>query len=166
MGNIDIDGNYNFEYFSVRNSYYEKILGSNFFLSIIMIYSCSAQRVKELTEQNNTIYILANIYKVNYSFYSLYNSFFVNVYSVHDSRVTLDKDFEGTDEVLSSILVSVFPDGDFYETSKLFKIERVLDPKVIEIKETTFPKFIISIEDGLASDRKIKEYVIEANFGK
>ena len=50
------------------------------------------------------------------------------------------------EDFLSSYLVSVIPDGDYYSYSKLYKIEGLYNPKVIEIKETQgLFKFIIKI---------------------
>lgn len=133
-------------------------------LLFVVITSCNAQKVNKISSDNEK-YILANIYKINYSFYNLYNSsFFVNVYAMFDSKATLQEDFEGTDEVLSSILISIMPDGDYYTTSKLYKIERLLQPKVLEINETTFPKFKITVEHGKSGDRIVSEYIFDGTF--
>jgi len=55
---------------------------------------------------------------------------------------------------LSSYFISVTTDGDYYSGSKSFKIEGVYNPKIIEIKESSFPKFSVKIEHGPAKKRK------------
>ncbi|AWW32638.1 hypothetical protein DN752_22195 [Echinicola strongylocentroti] len=107
-------------------------------------------------------YVLSNIDKVDYSFYGLYErSFFVSVYTIFDTKATPEGSFEGHDNVLSSILVSVKPDGDYYTESDLYKIEGLLDPKVLGIAETAFPEFELSVEHGGADERKVVKYKLQ-----
>ena len=77
-----------------------------------------------------------------------------------DSKVTPENFSEG-DEFLQSYMISVTPDGDYYTNSKLYKIEGLCNPKILEIKETTFPKFLIKVEHGLFNDRKTKLFELE-----
>lgn len=52
-------------------------------------------------------------------------SFFVAIFEISDSKITPDGLFEGSDETLTSYLVSLKPDGDFYTWSKLYKFRRL-----------------------------------------
>ncbi len=136
-----------------------------FILVILFSISCASQKqiVKDLSSSSDSNYILANIYKTLYNSHSLYkNSFYLRAYLMSDSKSTPENYSEGTDEVASSILISVKPDGDYYTTSKLYKIEMLYNPKIIEIKETGYPEFIVAIESGSPSNRSTQRHTLKA----
>ncbi|WP_139316502.1 hypothetical protein [Algoriphagus marinus] len=118
-----------------------------------------APEVIELSMHETANYLLANIKEINYSYQEVFNrSFFVNVYTVNDSKATLQGYFEEYDGILSSILISIIPDGDYYSQSKLFKIEGLENPKIISLIEKEFPEFILAVESGPLENRKTFEY--------
>ncbi|SFT43541.1 hypothetical protein SAMN04489724_0743 [Algoriphagus locisalis] len=135
-----------------------------FALSSLFLIDCNAQSnaVQDLSDEKSLSYVLATIEEVVYSNHELYNrSFFVNVYIMSDSKATPEGYFEGYDGVLSSVLVSIAPDGDYYTASQLYKIEGILNPKILEMKETSYPEFVLSIEHGEATSRKVVEYKLD-----
>tara|TARA_R110001583_G_scaffold147991_2_gene299976 strand:- start:5698 stop:6051 length:354 start_codon:yes stop_codon:yes gene_type:complete len=106
-------------------------------------------------------YIFARIYPENIIRKELFkNGLYVTIFKISDSKVTPENFSEG-DEFLQSYMISVTPDGDYYTNSKLYKIEGLCNPKILEIKETTFPKFLIKVEHGLFNDRKTKLFELE-----
>ncbi len=120
-----------------------------FGLFLLSSSSCKAQNPKliELSDVNQLNYYLANIWKgpiLQKEIYS--NGFYIKVFEMEDSKATPKDLFEGYDGVLSSLLVSVMPDGDYYTKSRLYKIQSMLNPTNIEINETSYPKFSIKIE--------------------
>jgi len=54
--------------------------------------------------------------------------------------------FEEYDRDLSSILIVIIPDGDYYVGSKLFKIEGFENSKIVSLSEKEFLKFVITVE--------------------
>jgi hypothetical protein len=138
---------------------YFLLLLSFFFFQIE--FTCTAQEAKiiELTSDETANYLLANITEINYSYQEVFNrSFFVNVYTVNDSKATPLDYFEEYDGILSSILISIIPDGDYYSQSKLFKIEGLENPKIVSLKEKEFPEFVLSVESGPVKNRRTIEY--------
>ncbi|GEM_PF-1472133 len=138
---------------------YFLLLLSFFFLQIE--FTCTAQEAKiiELTSDETANYLLANITEINYSYQEVFNrSFFVNIYTVNDSKATPLDYFEEYDGILSSILISIIPDGDYYSQSKLFKIEGLENPKIVSLKEKEFPEFVLSVESGPVKNRRTIEY--------
>jgi len=138
---------------------YFLLLISFFFLETE--FACKAQDAKiiELTSDETTNYLLANITEINYSFQEIFKrSFFVNVYTINDSKATPQDYFEEYDGILSSILISIIPDGDYYVKSKLFKIEGLENPKIVSLKEKDFPEFVIAVISGPLENRKTFEY--------
>jgi len=138
---------------------YILLLISFFFLQIE--FDCKAQeaKAKELSMHETANYLLANITEINYSYQEVFNrSFFLNVYTLNDSKATPLDYFEEYDGVLSSILISVIPDGDYYVGSKLFKIEGLENPKIVSLKEKEFPEFILAVESGPVENRRTFEY--------
>lgn len=132
-----------------------------FAFSCFFLINCRAQSfvVKDLSSEESLNYVLANIEKVDFRFHGLYDkSFFVSVYTISDSKVTPAGFFEGYDSVLSSVLISIVPDGDYYTDSKLYKIEGFLAPKVLAIEETIYPEIVLSIEQGKVKSREISKY--------
>ncbi|PCI11699.1 MAG: hypothetical protein COB73_01590 [Flavobacteriaceae bacterium] len=101
-------------------------------------------------------YIIANISIENSFERNLFNDgLFVKIFKMSDFRATPEGYFEGTDEVLSSYLVSVSPDGN-YVSSKLYKIKGILNPKIIDVIGLAYPTFQIKIEYGAYNNRKIE----------
>lgn len=130
--------------------------------TIIISSICSAQ-IKEISDYYSN-YILATIYRTDYLNYQIYNrSLFLNIFSINDSKGTSTDSFNETDEVLQALIISVSPDGDYYTTSKLYKIDELIFPKIVEINETKYPEFIIKIETGMNNNRIVKEYKINSN---
>ena len=80
-----------------------------------------------------------------------------------DSKLSPKNDKE-TEEILSSFLISMIPDGDYYTESNLIKIRGFLNPKFINISEKEYPNFEIEIEHGPFKQRKVDNYIISANF--
>jgi len=118
-----------------------------------------APEVKELSIYETANYLLANITEINYSYQEVFNrSFFISVYTLNDSKATPLEYFEEYDGVLSSILISIIPDGDYYSQSKLFKIEGLENPKIVSLKEKEFPEFVITVESGPVENRQTSEY--------
>jgi len=118
--------------------------------------------VKDISKDSSVSYILANINKQNYTFYKLYNgSFFINIFTMTDPKATKEGVFEETDEILLSILISVVSDGDYSINNKLFKIEGLVNPKIVEIQETKFPGFNIAVESGFFNKRKVNTYTFK-----
>ena len=136
------------------------------FLTLVNISSCKAQsRLVELTSNEDLNYYLSNIAEVNVIGYSLYsNSVYINVFTVYDSKSTPENFFEGYDGVLQSILITISPDGDYYTTSKTFKIEGLLAPRFISVEEQKYPDFEITVESGSVSKRVTKSYNFEVDF--
>ena len=131
--------------------------------TIIISSICSAQ-IKEISDSYSN-YILATIYRTDYLNYQIYNrSLFLNIFSINDSKETSTDSFNETDEVLQALIISVSPDGDYYTTSKLYKIDELIFPKIVEINETKYPEFIIKIETGMNNNRIVKEYKINSNW--
>jgi len=103
-------------------------------------------------------YVFARIYTKSKT-KELYNKgLFVTIYKMSDSKATPKERIE---DFLSSYIISVRPDGDYYSYSKLYKIEGLIIPKIIEIKETVAPNFSIKIEHGSYRDNKRKMEIFE-----
>ena len=142
-----------------------------FIAAILLLFgigeSCHAQQgtIKEMSGDTIVHYLLANIKAVNYSFLELHDrSFFVNVYTLDDPRATPERFFEEYEGVLSSILIAIIPDGDYYTESRLFKIEALENPVIIGIAEKAFPEFTVSLESGAADQRKTVDYSFTGDF--
>ncbi len=127
-----------------------------FTLSLLSFLSCSSQKalVKNLDFDSEMNYIFSRINTSTVLKEELYNGgLYVKVFQISDSKATPKKYLE---DFLSSFIISVTPDGDYYSYSKLYKIEGIYNPKILEIKETNAPKFSIKIEYGPAKNRKIE----------
>jgi hypothetical protein len=131
---------------------------SFWYLSLFLFARASfAQEIKfkDLTEDSKTNYFLANIQRVEYLSYPLFErAIFINAFLIDDSEATPTDYFEGTDEVLSSILISIIPDGDYYTESKLYKVEGLENPKILAIHEGLFPEVIVEVEYGRKNKKK------------
>jgi len=128
----------------------------------IQTANCKAQgKLIEMTVNTNLNYYFSNISEVNVINHSLFSrAMFLNVYTVNDAKATPDDYFEGYDGVLQSLFIAVKPDGDYYSWSKLYKIESILNPKIITINELKYPKFEIVIEFGNKNNRSSKSFFI------
>lgn len=128
------------------------------YLSLFLFARASfAQEIKfkDLSEDSKTNYFLANIQRVEYLSYPLFErAIFINAFLIDDSEATPTDYFEGTDEVLSSILISIIPDGDYYTESKLYKVEGLENPKILAIHEGLFPEVIVEVEYGRKNKKK------------
>ena len=132
-----------------------------FCFTFLIASKAQSIKVEDLSGELSLNYVLANMEKIVYSNHALYDrSFFVSVYTISDSKATPSGLFEEADGILSSVLVSIVPDGDFYVDSKLFKIEGILNPVVETLKETKFPEFSLSIAHGKALERKLVKYTL------
>lgn len=131
----------------------------------LLFLNCKAQSiiVKDVSNNQNLNYILSNL-ELEKTFKSeLWNeAIYLKAYTITDSKAT-SKDFsEGSDEILSSLLISLTPDRDYYTNSNLYKIEGIYNPKILEITELNYPEFSIKIEYGNYNER-ITE-VINLNY--
>jgi hypothetical protein len=124
------------------------------FLLVLFVTSSKAQIVKDLSGNKKMNYIFARTSK-DVIEKELYNrGLFITIFKLSDSKATPDKYMEG---FLSSYIISVTPDGDYYYPgSKLYKIEGFYNPKILEIKENKYPNFTIKIEYGSVGERKVK----------
>ena len=132
-----------------------------FMLTYLIFLSCSSQKiiVKDLDNNSDMNYIFSRIIPSSILKKELYKGgLYVMIYQISDSKITPKEYFE---DFLSSYFISVSPDGDYYSGSKLFKIEGVYNPKMIEIKEITYPKFSIKFEHGPAKKRKTELIELE-----
>ncbi|MBN4047103.1 hypothetical protein JYU05_01000 [bacterium AH-315-P13] len=128
------------------------------FVFSFFLLSCSSQEilVRNLDYNSEMNYIFSRINPTTIYKEGLYNGgVFVTVYKMSDSKTT-PEDYSEGHEFLSSLIISVTPDGDYYSYSKLYKIEGLIIPKVLEIKETTAPNFSVKIEHGSYRDNKRK----------
>ena len=138
----------------------KKVMTILLFLAFI---SCNAQlpKVKNLSNDQQLSYIFANIFPKEIIKKELYNQgLYVTIYKMSDSKATPKNYFGDGHEVLYSLIVSVAPDGE-YSNSALYKIEGLIIPKVLEIKETTAPNFSVKIEHGSYRDNKRKIEIFE-----
>ena len=127
--------------------------------------SCSAQgkfEVNDISAKSELNYVISNILPNQFHFQEIYQGgLFVKVFQIADSKATPEETFEEYDGVLSSFLISVSPDGDYYTTSKLYKIEGLLNPVIKTISEIDYPEFSVKIEYGSADNRKTKEFIFK-----
>lgn len=118
--------------------------------------------LNDLSERLELNYIMANVNPKEIHCQQLYNGgLFIKIFKFTDPHATPDGMFEGYEGVLTSLLISVRPDGDYYTGSKLYKIEGVFEPAVLEIKEASFPFFNLRVEYGFEDERKIEEFKLE-----
>lgn len=132
------------------------------FIAVLLVHTNCMAQLKDLCADNSSNYILSNINKVDYLNDELYNgSLFVSVFTMSDSRIDPKGLFNDTDEVLSSVLISIIPDGDYYTSSKLYKIEGLVAPEIVQITETQYPDLVITVESGFYKDRKQISYTLD-----
>lgn len=142
-----------------------KAMKKIFFLLILLsTISCEAQgREVKVIEFNKGYedmkYIFARISPSKSILEELYNGgLFARIFQLSDSKVTPTEYME---DFLSSYIISVTEDGDYYTESKLYKIEGMYDPKVLEVKETKYPSFNIKIEYGPYNKREVKNFELK-----
>ena len=129
----------------------------NLFL-FFLISNCTAQDIKDLSKNKEMNYIFARINPKNTVSKELYKGgLFVTIYELSDSKATPSKYME---DFLTSYIISVIPDGDYYYPgSKLYKIEGLAIPEILEIKEINPPNsFTIKIEYGVVGEKKVKTF--------
>tara|TARA_B110001450_G_C17647014_1_gene491648 strand:+ start:1697 stop:2128 length:432 start_codon:yes stop_codon:yes gene_type:complete len=128
-------------------------------ITLLTFLSCSSQnlKIKDFSGKKDINYIFARINLKNIISKELYDrGIFIKIFEISDSKATLKIISEGTEEFLSSYIISVVSDGDYYTGSKLYKVEGLLNPKIIEIQKESYPNFIINIEYGKSKNRKIE----------
>jgi len=131
---------------------------TTFWLSFL---SCSSQEavLRNLDYNSEMNYIFSRINPYDIFNKELYNGgLYVKIFLMSDPKVTPKKYME---DFLSSYIISVSPDGDYYSNSRLYKIEGVYNPKIVEIKEDLSLKFSINIEHGFHDKRKIETFILE-----
>ena len=139
----------------------KKYLNRNIAITLVIainvpLFSFAQQvKLKDLTGDSKANYFFANIQSVEFLSHPLFErALFINAYLIYDSEATPTDYFEGTDEILSSILISIRPDGDYYIESKLYKMEGLENPKILAIQEGVFPDVIVEVEYGKKNKRK------------
>lgn len=129
------------------------------FLFVFFALICNAQndiKVTALTPNTELNYIISNLLVCEKKA-SLYNgAFYVDLFLMSDSKATPSEFSPESCEILYSFLVSIKPDGDYYSWSKLYKIEGMYDPKIVEIIEIKYPSFYVKIEHGAFDDRNVE----------
>ena len=133
-----------------------------FFLIAVLgaVLGCNAQQKYDLSNSEVKMnYIFSRMYNEKPLHKDLFNkSLFLSVYKFSDSKISKGNIISGTDESLDSYLISLSPDGDGYSASKLYKIEGVYNPKIIEIKEGKYPLFTITVAHGTVGNRKTESF--------
>jgi len=95
----------------------------------------------------------------NYSFQEIFKrSFFVNVYTLNDSKATPLDFFEEYEEYFQVFLFLLFQMVIITVKAKLFKIEGLENPKITSLKEDNFPEFVLAVISGPLENRIILEY--------
>lgn len=128
-----------------------------YFCVFFFIISCNSQeiKIKDFSKNQELNYFFARIDSKKTITRELYKgSLYLTIYNLSDSKATPDNFSEGSEELLSSYIVSISPDGDYYTNSKLYKIEGLYMPNIIEIKETNYPEFSVMIEHGIYNKRR------------
>ena len=131
---------------------------------LLFITSCTAQKeIFDYTDKSDINYILSSMrkpLKVNQSLFD--DAYFLSVFEMDDSKVSINNQNE-SDEIYSSVFVSITPDGDYYTSSKLYKIEKLRSPKLLSIVEKDFFKIEIFIEHGNINSRQKSKFIINCN---
>ncbi len=142
-----------------------------FLISITLFLSCKSQKntierfpqrvvAENISNKKDLNYYLSSINIRKSSYESLFGGGVnLRIFTLVDPLSTSNKSItEETEEFFITYLISVTPDGDFYTQSKLYKIEGLIFPKIIEIQEDSYPDFSIKIEYGIFNDRKTKSF--------
>lgn len=130
-------------------------------LLMLFCLSCKAQKVvvKDISNNVDMNYLFARLDSKDIFNQELWNGGqYVKVFKISDSKATPENYFEGTDEVLTSLIISTVPDGDYYTNSKLYKIEGLCNPTILEIKEEEQFRFSIKIEYGAFNKREVEVF--------
>ena len=128
---------------------------------MLFCLSCKAQKVvvKDISNNVDMNYLFARLDSKDIFNQELWNGGqYVKVFKISDSKATPENYFEGTDEVLTSLIISTVPDGDYYTNSKLYKIEGLCNPTILEIKEEEQFRFSIKIEYGAFNKREVEVF--------
>ena len=127
----------------------------------ISIYECKSQEILNKSDESIN-YILANIYWEDIIGKELSTNQ-VTIIKQADPKNTSEEYYEGTNEVLVTLLISIVNTGE-YSTSKLFSIEQLNNPEILEIKEDITKKcIIIDIQFRNQEGRKInKEFKFDS----
>lgn len=128
---------------------------------MLFCLSCKAQKVvvKDISNNVDMNYLFARLDSKDIFNQELWNGGqYVKVFKISDSKATPENYFEGTDEVLTSLIISTVPDGDYYTNSKLYKIEGLCNPTILEIKEEEQFRFSIKIEYGAFNEREVEVF--------
>ena len=119
-------------------------------------------RVLDLSDRTEMNYYFARVLDSTFNSKWIYNyALEVKIFEISDSKATPENLFEGYDGLLASYLVSVYPDDNYYNWSKLYKIEGCMNSKILEIKETEYPYFTITIEYGVNGQREEKVFTLK-----
>lgn len=132
----------------------------------VFFASCNAQniKIKNLSKEKELNYTLALIEPTKISSSILYNNtMYITIYSMNDPIATPKNFSEDTHESLSSLMISIKSDDTYSSSkdSKLIKIAGMYNPKILEINEFRYPKFLVKIEYGAFNNRKIETYKLE-----
>ena len=133
-------------------------------LSLVLCYYAPTMaqeiRVLDLSDRTEMNYYFARIEHNTTNSKWLYNGGLnINIFLMIDDRAT---PIEFLEDFVSSYIISVTPDGDYYSWSKLFKIEGLYNPKILEIKEKEYaPYFTITIEYGDYNQREEKVFTLK-----
>ncbi len=133
-------------------------------VSIVTLSGCRAQK-NELYEFSNNAemnYIFSRISKDKPLMKVLYDGgLFITIFKISDSKATPSKYLE---DFVSSYIISVTPDGDYYSWSKLYKLEGLYNSKILEIKETNYPYFMIKVEHGVLGKEIVEIFKLQGEF--
>lgn len=131
-------------------------------ISLISL-TCKSQELKvhELSKNSEMAYIFSRISTssdliIHKELYQ--GGMFAKIFYMLDPQATPKDYSKGTEEFLTSYIISINPDGDYYVNTKLYKIEGLSNPKILEIKGTIYPNFEIKIEYGIYDNRKTKSF--------
>ncbi|WP_300021478.1 hypothetical protein [uncultured Maribacter sp.] len=111
-----------------------------------------------MSNLNDANYIFSRIYPEK----PIYKELCISPYFKYsDYKITPENFSEGTEEFLDSYIISITPDGDYYTSSKLSKIEGLFNPKILKIEEKKYPIFSLRIEFGPYNERIVKEFNLD-----
>ncbi|UJH69115.1 hypothetical protein [Allomuricauda sp. SCSIO 65647] len=131
----------------------------------LMVIGCSSQvKIEDFSEKDEMSYILSSLQDPIEISKPIYDgALFLSIFEINDSRASI-KNSNESEEIYSSIFISITPDGDYYTVSKLYKIERLMRPKIIRIEEDVFPTLEISFEHGNYDSRKTEKFRFSGEF--
>ena len=127
-----------------------------FYVFICLGFTSFSQKLvaTELLDDEKLLYVLSRMIPEKTMNVNLYNrGLFIGIYQISDSKHTPEKFSEGHD-ILDSYFISVQSDGDYFVGGKLYKIEAIVNPRIILLKETVYPNFSITFEHGEFNKRE------------